>query len=99
MSEGKTRSAEELCTTSAAAIRELQKFTVTTAAHNALQEESDGRMKAIRALEAQVKEYSALLAVAKCPACDGAGSIPHQIGDNEWEAEQCQWCFESKAMG
>lgn len=23
--------------------------------------------------------------------CDGAGNIPYQVGDNEWEAEQCQF--------
>ena len=23
--------------------------------------------------------------------CDGSGNIPHQVGDDEWEAEQCQF--------
>jgi len=27
-------------------------------------------------------------------SCDGAGNIPHQVNDDEWEAEQCQFCFE-----
>ena len=35
-----------------------------------------------------------LLKVSKCPACDGSGSIPHQVREGEWEAEQCQWCDE-----
>ena len=39
-----------------------------------------------------------LLTVAVCPACDGSGSIPHQIAEDEWEAEQCQWCYERKAF-
>jgi len=26
--------------------------------------------------------------------CDQNGSIPHQVSDDEWEAQQCQFCFE-----
>lgn len=26
--------------------------------------------------------------------CDGAGNIPIQVGDIEWEAQQCQYCYE-----
>lgn len=26
--------------------------------------------------------------------CDGRGNIPHQVGENEWEAQQCQYCAE-----
>lgn len=26
--------------------------------------------------------------------CDGYGNIPHQIGDDEWEAEQCRFHWE-----
>lgn len=26
--------------------------------------------------------------------CDGYGNIPHQVSEEEWEAEQCQFCFE-----
>ncbi len=41
-----------------------------------------------------------LLEVAVCPAkaigCDGKG-IPHQVGEDEWEQEQCQWCHERTA--
>lgn len=28
--------------------------------------------------------------------CDGAGNIPHQIAEGEWEAQQCQFCFEHR---
>jgi hypothetical protein len=28
------------------------------------------------------------------PSCDGHGNIPHQVSENEWEAEQCQFCYE-----
>lgn len=35
-----------------------------------------------------------LLRVAQCPACDGSGAIPHQIGEGDWELQQCQWCDE-----
>ena len=37
--------------------------------------------------------------VAKCP--DGRckdGVVPHQIGEFEWEPEQCQFCYEKQAM-
>lgn len=27
-------------------------------------------------------------------SCDNNGSIPHQVYEDEWEAEQCQYCFE-----
>jgi hypothetical protein len=26
--------------------------------------------------------------------CDSKGSIPFQVGEDQWEAEQCQYCFE-----
>lgn len=26
--------------------------------------------------------------------CDGRGNIPHQTSEDEWEAEQCQFCYE-----
>jgi hypothetical protein len=35
-----------------------------------------------------------LLRAAKCPACDGSGSIPIQVSLRDWEAEQCRWCYE-----
>ena len=43
-------------------------------------------------------ELIALISVARCPACDGSGSIPHQVQEDEWEAEQCQWCYEVEAI-
>ena len=50
------------------------------------------------AAEAKLAQVEALLAVAVCPACDGSGGIPHQISDDEWEQQQCQWCFERSAL-
>jgi hypothetical protein len=38
-----------------------------------------------------------LLRVAKCPACDGSGVISHQVGEQEWEHQKCQWCDERNA--
>lgn len=38
-----------------------------------------------------------LLRIAKCPNSECQdGAIPHQVGEQEWEAEQCQWCDEKK---
>lgn len=40
-----------------------------------------------------------LLELARCPDTDCMdGAIPHQIGENEWEAQQCQWCCEKGAL-
>lgn len=58
----------------------------------------DEAMPLIRSPFSLVDILRALLKVAKCPACDGSGSIQHQIGEDEWEAEQCQWCFERAAL-
>ncbi len=68
--------------------------------------------------QSENKRLKKLLEMAKCPNCDGSGSIPHQISsrqlvtkdmaldtgdpnlegslysDDEWEQEQCQWCYE-----
>jgi hypothetical protein len=40
-------------------------------------------------------DLARLLEISVCPntACTD-GCIAHQIADNEWEAEQCQWCYE-----
>ena len=48
-------------------------------------------------LQARIEALESLLSVAKCPnnACDGKGSIPRQVSENEWEAEHCQWCHEA----
>ena len=41
----------------------------------------------------------ALVLVAKCPACDGSGAIPHGPDpDGDWQVEQCQWCYEQEAL-
>jgi hypothetical protein len=50
------------------------------------------------ALKTDYDALRALLRVAKCPNCDGSGSIPHQVGEGEWEQEQCQWCDERAAI-
>ena len=26
--------------------------------------------------------------------CDQHGNIPHQVGDHQWEPEQCYFCYE-----
>jgi len=33
-----------------------------------------------------------LLQIAICPECDGSGINAQQVGEQEWEAVQCQWC-------
>ena len=39
-----------------------------------------------------------LLIQAACPVCDGSGGIPQQVGDQESEQEQCQWCAELNTL-
>ena len=41
-------------------------------------------------LRAHVAEVKDLLALAKCPCCDGSGAYY----DNHGEVCQCQWCYE-----
>lgn len=48
--------------------------------------------------EARVANLEALLKAAKCPNCDGSGSIPRQVAEDDWEAEQCQWCAERERI-
>jgi len=47
--------------------------------------------------DAERERLGPLLKAAVCPnrdrGCDGKG-IPVQIGDDDWEQEQCQWCHE-----
>ena len=46
-------------------------------------------------LQAENEQLKRLLKYAVCPdsnCCNG--SIPHQVAEGEWEAEQCQWCYE-----
>ncbi len=33
--------------------------------------------------------------ILDCPNCDNVGCIANQIGDNDWEQIQCQWCYET----
>ena len=49
-----------------------------------------------REAAALIKRLRGLLQVAKCPddACGGQGWSAHQIADDEWEQQQCQWCYE-----
>ena len=41
-----------------------------------------------------------LLRVSKCPEydCDNNGTIACRISDDEWEPQQCQWCYEKKLL-
>ena len=32
--------------------------------------------------------------VEDCPNCNNDGCIPHQVGEDEWEAQQCEFCYE-----
>ena len=52
-----------------------------------------------REMRDEIRQLRVLLEIARCPnlACL-EGSIPHQIGPEEWEAEQCQWCYERNAL-
>lgn len=53
-----------------------------------------------RELRRYLRQALGLLAIAKCPddACGGQGWSPVQVGPNEWEQEQCQWCHEKSAL-
>ncbi len=55
-----------------------------------------------RELRRALREALVLLAIAKCPNCDGSGSIGVQVRPgmdcDAWEQEQCQWCHEKKAL-
>jgi hypothetical protein len=44
------------------------------------------------------RKIKGMLKVAKCPNCDGSGAVPVQVGPDDWEAEQCQWCDEYKQI-
>jgi len=39
-----------------------------------------------------------LLELARCPNCDGRGFTAHQVAQDVWEQEQCQWCYEKKKL-
>ena len=42
-------------------------------------------------------KYSMQIIVEDCPnmpnGCSNDGAIPHQVGEHEWEAEQCEFCY------
>jgi hypothetical protein len=48
----------------------------------------------------EIERLRGLLRAAICPSakdgCDGKG-IPRQVGEDDWEQEQCQWCYERRA--
>jgi predicted TIM-barrel fold metal-dependent hydrolase len=51
--------------------------------------------KEIEQLRAENEAMKGLLRIARCPnvnCCDGI--IAQQIGEDDWEPEQCQWCYE-----
>ena len=47
-------------------------------------------VQTVEQLRAHVAEVKDLLALAKCPCCDGSGAYY----DNHGEVCQCQWCYE-----
>ena len=51
-------------------------------------------------MENQLEEAIKLLRMSKCPDpdCDNNEHIAVQINDDEWEAQQCQWCCEKRIL-
>ena len=51
------------------------------------------------AFEGKTLVPDGFLMIADCPnsECSG-GVIARQVGDSEWEPEQCQWCHERSTM-
>ena len=51
------------------------------------------------AFEGKTLVPDGFLMIADCPSseCSG-GVIARQVGDSEWEPEQCQWCHERSTM-
>lgn len=43
----------------------------------------------------QNKELKELLISSECPTigCDNNGTIAVQISEDEWEPQQCEWCY------
>lgn len=61
------------------------------------------RQEIYLALKKRNEEYKLalkLLSIARCPdtSCDQNGTIANQISEDEWEAQQCQWCDERKKV-
>jgi hypothetical protein len=45
----------------------------------------------------RLRQALTLLELARCPNATAGcvdGTIPRQVGEDEWEPEQCQWCHE-----
>lgn len=75
---------------------------------------SPGVEKLIEDLYSHIKNLIGLVAIAKCPYCDGSGAImvptmksgSRQISETEFEQiqvedfdiEQCQWCYEKSQI-
>jgi hypothetical protein len=52
-----------------------------------------------REMRGEIRSLRGLLAQATCPNTDCTdGGIPVQVGDDEWEAMQCQWCHERSEL-
>lgn len=52
-----------------------------------------------REMRREIVSLRKLLAFAACPDTNcREGVIPHRVSETEWEAEQCQWCDERKAL-
>lgn len=61
---------------------------------------NDVETMAIAEMRIEIRALRRLVAHAECPNCDGSGGTPVQVGDNDWEQKQCQWCDErSKLIG
>jgi hypothetical protein len=57
--------------------------------------DEEGNDHEIQSTFTEWKQLRTLIAVARCPdenCVDGA--IPVQVGEDEFEAQQCQWCYE-----
>lgn len=50
----------------------------------------------IRDLPSERKIRDIINSRLDCPNCDNSGSIPHRISDDEWEPEQCEFCYAEK---
>ena len=48
--------------------------------------------KRIKDFKKENEVLKKLVRAAICPECDGSGINAQQVGEQEWEAVQCQWC-------
>lgn len=65
-------------------------------------------LRDVAAVVEQLNRLHELLAVAKCPECDGSGFVVRETGgcdaDGENDTreciqEQCRWCYERELLG